>query len=117
MATNNNNISIFQKLEKFSGKTDDDLSSWLRSFERCCLIAGKNDDLVKGQLLTLCLCDQALAVVDRLEAEKKHLRSSQKLKQNLPPYSIQRRIKNINNRNSRIGIYLSVKVKRSLCYR
>lgn len=70
MATSNNNINIFQKLEKFSGKIGDDLSSWLRSFDRCCLIAGKDDDLVKGQLLTLCLCGQALAVVDRLEAEK-----------------------------------------------
>ena len=41
MAASNNNINIFQKLEKFSGKIGDDLSSWLRSFDRCCLIVGK----------------------------------------------------------------------------
>ena len=65
-------ISIFQKLEKFSGKNNEDLTSWLRGFERCLVIAGKtDDDLVKGQLLILCLCGQALAVAERLEEEKK----------------------------------------------
>ncbi len=71
MATNNNNISIFTQIGKFSGKRGADLASWLRSFERCCVIAGKSEDLVKGQLLTLCLCGQALAVVDRFEEEQK----------------------------------------------
>ena len=40
----NSNINIFQTLEKFSGKNNDDLSSWLRGFNRCCVIAGKSDD-------------------------------------------------------------------------
>ena len=70
MATNSN-ISIFQKLEKFSGRKEDDLVSWLRGFERCCVISQKKDDLVKGQLLMLCLCGQALAVAERFEEEKK----------------------------------------------
>ena len=66
------NLSIFQKLEKFSGRSSDDLSSWIRGFERCCVIAGKSeDDLVKGQLLMLSLSGQALAVAERLEEEKK----------------------------------------------
>lgn len=65
-------ISIFQKLEKFSGQNDDDFLSWLRGFERCCVIAGKSEDpLVKGQLLMLCLTGQALAIGERLEEEKK----------------------------------------------
>ena len=68
----NSSISIFQKLEKYSGQRSDDLSAWLRGFERCCVIAGTktDDDLVKGQLLMLCLCGQALAVAERLEEEK-----------------------------------------------
>ena len=73
-----NSISIFQKLEKFTGQQGSDLSAWLRGFERCCVIHGKSDDdLVKGQLLMLCLDGQALAVADRLEQEKK---ASQKFK-------------------------------------
>ena len=71
MATNSS-ISIFQKLEKFSVQNSDDLSSWLRGFQRCCVISGKSDDeLVKDQLFMLCLCGQALAVAERLEEEKK----------------------------------------------
>lgn len=66
------NLSIFQKLEKFSGQcNNDDLSSWIRKFERCCVIAGKSgDDLVKGQLMMLSLSGQALAVAERFEEEK-----------------------------------------------
>ena len=68
----NSSISIFQKLEKFAGQRGDDLTSWLRKLERCCVISGKSDDdLVKGQLLLLCLCGQALSVAERLEDEKK----------------------------------------------
>ena len=62
--------SLFNKVEKFDGKLDSDLSTWLRTFERCCTIAGKDDDLVKGQLLMLCLAGQALAVAEQLEEEK-----------------------------------------------
>ena len=69
MATNSN-ISIFQKLEKYSGELSNDLPSWLRGFERCCVIAGKTEDLVKGQLLLLCLSGRALAVAEGLEEEK-----------------------------------------------
>lgn len=64
-------ISIFQKLEKFSGRKEDDIDSWLRGFNRCCVISNKSDDLVKGQLLLLCLGGQALAVAERFEEEKK----------------------------------------------
>ena len=62
---------LFTKLDKFDG-TNTDLQSWLRNFERCCTIAGKRaeDELVKGQLLVLCLTGQALAVVEQLEEEK-----------------------------------------------
>ncbi len=67
----NSSISIFQTLVKFNGNKNEDLSSWLRGFERCCVIAGKaDDDLIKGQLLITCLCGSALAVADRLEEEK-----------------------------------------------
>ena len=64
-------LSIFSKLEKFDGKGDVDLASWLRSFDRCCTIAQKDDDLVRGQLLLLCLDGQALAVAEQLEKEKR----------------------------------------------
>ena len=63
--------SIFSKVEKFDGKGDVDLSSWLRSFDRCCTISQKDDDLIQGQLLMLCLAGQALAVAEHLEEEKK----------------------------------------------
>ena len=66
----NNNISIFQKVEKYSGELSDDLTSWLRGFERCCVIAGKTEDLVKGQLLLLCLTGRALAVAEGLEEQE-----------------------------------------------
>ena len=75
MAEDNGNVNnnpgynnVFNKLEKFDGK--DDLASWLRTFERACTIAQKTDDLVKGQLLMLCLSGQALAVAEQLEEEK-----------------------------------------------
>ena len=71
-STNNStNITIFAKLDKFSGQNNEDLTSWFRRFDRCCVIAGKDDDLVKGQLLMLCLSGQGLAVADRLEEEKR----------------------------------------------
>ena len=70
MATQGFN-SLFAKVEKFDGKGDVDLTSWLRSFNRCCTIAQKDDDLIKGQLLMLCLSGQALAVAEQLEEEKK----------------------------------------------
>ena len=60
--------SVFNRVEKFDGKAD--LASWLRSFERCCTISKHNDDLIKGQLLMLCLDGQALAVAEHLETEK-----------------------------------------------
>ena len=82
------NISVFQKLEKFSGKNNqsdtDDLSSWIRKFERCCVIAGKpTDDLVKGQLMVLSLSGQALAVAERFEEEKKEAQSFTAIKEKL----------------------------------
>ena len=64
-------LAIFSKLEKFDGRSDVDLSSWLRAFDRCCTIAQKDDDLVQGQLLMVCLDGQALAVAEQLEEEKK----------------------------------------------
>ena len=70
MAGANSSYSIFSKIEKFSGQPNEDLTSWLRGFQRCCTITGKDDDLVQGQLLMLCLSGQALAVAERLEETK-----------------------------------------------
>ena len=50
-------------------QSDVDLTSWLRSFERCCIIASKAEDLVKGQVLMLCLAGQALAVAEIFEED------------------------------------------------
>ncbi len=65
-----NYSNVFNRLEKYDGKNSD-FSSWLRSFDRACTIAQKNDDLVKGQIMMLCLNGQALAVAEQLEEEKK----------------------------------------------
>ena len=62
---------IFGKLAKFTGDGDVDLRQWLKSFERCCLIAEKTDDLVKGQLSMLCVEGRAKATLDQFEDEKK----------------------------------------------
>ena len=77
MASSGLNI-LFTKLHKFDG-TKADLQSWVHNFERCCTIAGKRaeDELVKGQLLVLCLTGQALAVVEQLEEEKSPNKSLQ----------------------------------------
>ena len=61
-------MSIFSKLDKFSG--DENLSTWLNKFNRCCVIAQKHEDDVKGQIIMLCLSGQALAVAEQLEHER-----------------------------------------------
>ena len=60
-------MSIFAKLEKYDGK--DDLATWFKKFERCCTLANKVEDNVKGQLVMLCLEGQALAVAEQLDGE------------------------------------------------
>ena len=75
--------SVFSKVEKFDGKSDVDFSSWLRSFDRCCTIAQKDDALIKGQLLMLCLSGQALAVAEQLEEEKKAQQKYDEIKSRL----------------------------------
>ena len=57
---------VFTKLERFTGNNGSDLTTWIRNFERCCVIANKTDDLVKGQLMMLCVEGQALAVLEDL---------------------------------------------------
>ena len=74
---------IFGKLEKFTGDGDVDLHQWLRSFERCCLIAEKTDDLVQGQLLMLCVDGRAKATLDQFEEEKKSAQKYSELKKRL----------------------------------
>ena len=61
---------IFSKLDKFTGNGDVDLRQWLRNFERCCVIAEKQDGLVLGQLLMLCVDGRAKAILDQFEEEK-----------------------------------------------
>ncbi len=64
-------MSIFQKLEKYDGK--EDLTMWFQKFERCCTLANKVEDNVKGQLVMLCLSGQALAVAEQLAGEIENL--------------------------------------------
>ena len=75
--------NVFNRIEKFDGKNDTDFASWLRTFERACTISQKRDDLVKGQLLMLCVTGQALAVAEQLEEEKKAQQSFTELKARL----------------------------------
>ena len=65
--SSSNNL-FFTKLRKFNGDITEDLNTWIREFERCCLIANKTEDLVKGQYLMLCVGGRAKAVLDDLEA-------------------------------------------------
>ena len=44
---------LFTQLDKFTSNEATDLATWLRNFERCCVVANKDDDTVKGQLLML----------------------------------------------------------------
>ena len=60
-------MAIFAKLEKYDGK--DDLATWFKKFERCCTLANKVEDNVRGQLVMLCLSGQALAVAEQLDGE------------------------------------------------
>ena len=56
---------VFNKLEKFTGSQD--FSEWFKNFERCCLIAGKTDPKVQGQLLMLFTDKQPKAILEELE--------------------------------------------------
>lgn len=60
---------LFANLEKFNG-SNTDLIPWLRQFERCCVVANKNDDNVKGQLLLICVSGQAKAILENYEEEQ-----------------------------------------------
>ena len=60
---------FFTKLTKYKGEIDEDLNTWLREFERCCVIANKQDDNVKGQYLMLCVEGRAKVVLEKFEAE------------------------------------------------
>ena len=60
---------VFSKLEKFTGNGSLDLRTWLPNFERCCVIADKKDDLVKGQLLMMCIDGRARAILDQYEEQ------------------------------------------------
>ena len=61
---------VFSKLEKFTGNGNLDLRQWLRNFERCCVIAAKEDDLVQGQILMMCVEGRAKATLDQFEDEQ-----------------------------------------------
>ena len=60
---------LFANLEKFNG-SNADLIPWLRQFDRCCLVANKNEENVKGQLLLICCTGQAKAILENYEEEQ-----------------------------------------------
>ena len=61
----------FSKLEKFSGLDKEvDLAAWLQTFDRCCFMAGRdNDDVHKGNMLFLWMTGRARAVIERCQRE------------------------------------------------
>ena len=63
-----NFMAIFGKLEKYNGS--EDLATWLQKFNRCCAIADKMEDNVRGKLIMLCLTGQPLTVAEQLEHER-----------------------------------------------
>ena len=69
MTTTGASSVFFTKLEKYSGDIHEDLQTWIREFERCCIIANKQDPEVKGQYLMLCVGGRAKAVLEKFEAE------------------------------------------------
>ena len=61
---------FFTKLSKFRGDLSEDLNTWLREFERCCIITNKHEPEVKGQFLMLCVEGRAKAILEKLEADE-----------------------------------------------
>ena len=59
---------LFSNLEKFTGNAD--LVSWIKQFYRCCVVANKTDNAVKGQLLMLCVTGQAKAILENFEEDQ-----------------------------------------------
>ena len=59
---------LFSNIEKFTGTAD--LVSWIKQFDRCCVVANKTDDAVKGQLLMLCVAGQAKAILENFEEDQ-----------------------------------------------
>ena len=74
---------VFSKLEKFTGNANVNLNEWLKSFERCCVIADKEDDLVRGQILMLCVSGRAKACLDQFEDSKQEPQKFSALKEQL----------------------------------
>ena len=70
MATPSATSVFFTKLSKYSGDIKEDLSTFVREFNRCAVIANKNNDAVKGQYLMLCVAGRAKAVLENYEAEQ-----------------------------------------------
>ena len=63
MATN----LFFNKLDKYTGDDDVELSSWIKNFERCCIISNRHNEVVQGQLLMLCVDGRAKAILEDYE--------------------------------------------------
>eukprot|EP00794_Sanderia_malayensis_P004986 gene4986-5644_t len=61
---------VFSKLEKLTGNGNVNLNQWLKSFERCSVIGDKNDNLVLGQILMLCVDGRAKACLDQFKDAK-----------------------------------------------
>ena len=68
MATSAGYGLLFANLEKYNG-TNVELTTWLRQFDRCCVVANKIDDLVKGQLLMIFVTGQAKAILEDFEVQ------------------------------------------------
>ena len=62
-------LQLLGGLEKFTGGNID-LNSWLREFDRFCVVANKTEDNVKGQLLMLRVGGQAKAILETFEDQE-----------------------------------------------
>ena len=63
---------FFTSLGRFDGSDNQNMKSWFRLFDECCIRAGQGkDDIVKGRLLMLCLSGEALKVVEKMEEDCK----------------------------------------------
>ena len=61
---------IFTTLERFSDGSTTSLTTWLKKFERCCVVGNKTDTpacKIKGQLLLLFVEERAKAILEEFE--------------------------------------------------
>ena len=77
MGTQTTNL-FFNKLDKFNG----DLSAWIKNVQRCCIISNIIVDVVRRQLLMVCVDRRAKAILEDYEETVKAQDADAQIKAN-----------------------------------